>query len=238
LYIDMGMSLVKLGEEARINLNSFSLKGAAKASMRNLYNKMQREDWQFSVIPAEEVAQHIQQLGDVSAEWLADKNTREKSFSLGKFSISYLTKCDIAVVRQNEKIVAFANLLTPDNHYEFSIDLMRFSKEAPKSCMEYLTICILRWGQEQQFEWFNLGMAPLSGLDEDHLAPLWHKVGSSLYNFGNELYGFKGLRAYKDKFDPLWEPRYMAIPSGLSLPAALLSVNSLISGSIKGAIGK
>jgi phosphatidylglycerol lysyltransferase len=238
LYIDMGMSLVKLGEEARINLATFSLKGAAKASMRNLHNKMQRENWHFSVIPANEVSLHINQLRAVSDEWLADKNTREKSFSLGKFSADYLAKCDIAIIQQDGKIVAFANLLKPNNRYEFSIDLMRFNKEAPKSCMEYLTICILLWGQEQQFEWFNLGMAPLSGLDKDHLAPLWHKFGSSLYTFGNELYGFKGLRAYKDKFDPVWEPRYMAVPSGLSLPSVLLSLNSLISGSIKGAIGK
>lgn len=104
--------------------------------------------------------------------------------------------------------------------------------------MEYLTICLMLWAQEQGYKGFNLGMAPLSGLEYHTLAPLWHKIGSSVFRYGNEFYNFQGLRAYKDKFDPEWTPRYMAVPSMLDVPAALLQITSMVAGGVKGIFSK
>ena len=47
---------------------------------------------------------------------------------------------------------------------------------------------------------------------------------------GESLYNFQGLRAYKDKFDPAWEPRYLAYPGGLHLPRVLANVSALVEG--------
>ena len=62
-------------------------------------------------------------------------------------------------------------------------------------------------------------MAPLSGIEDSPVAPLWSKVGRFVYGHGETFYNFKGLRAYKEKFDPEWEPRYLAYP-GRPRPAA------------------
>lgn len=233
LYIDMGMHLVKLGEEAKIDLASFNMQGASRASMRNLMNKMPREGWHFEVIPAEEFGAIWPEITQVSNAWLAEKNAKEKRFSLGRCDYNYLSCCDTAVVRNNERIVAFMNILKPDNPAEMSIDLMRYHPDAPKSVMEFLTLSVIFWAQSQGYSAFNLGMAPLSGLDNDRLASLWHKVGAYVYTFGSEFYGFVGLRAYKEKFSPRWEPRYLAVPSSLHLPKVLLSLVALISGPSK-----
>jgi phosphatidylglycerol lysyltransferase len=84
----------------------------------------------------------------------------------------------------------------------------------------------------------SLGMAPLSGLDGTALAPRWHRFGGLLYRHGEHFYNFRGLRAYKEKFDPRWEPRYLATPAGLALPRILANVAALISGGITGLVGK
>jgi len=230
IYIDMGLHLVKLGEEAKINLADFHTQGAARASMRNLLNKMPREGWQFEVIPAEEFGAIWPAIAEISKAWLAEKNAKEKSFSLGRCDYNYLSCCDTAIVRNNERIVAFMNILRPENKAEMSIDLMRYHPDAPKSVMEYLTLSVIFWAKAEGYQAFNLGMAPLSGLDNDRLASLWHKVGAYVYTFGSEFYGFVGLRAYKEKFSPQWEPRYLAVPSSLHLPKVLLSLVALISG--------
>lgn len=44
----------------------------------------------------------------------------------------------------------------------------------------------------------------------------------------------QGLRLYKDKFDPVWEPRYLASSGGLALPVILKDLTQLISGGVKG----
>ena len=53
---------------------------------------------------------------------------------------------------------------------------------------------------------------------------LWHRLGTTLFRSGEHFYNFQGLRAYKQKFDPEWKPRYLACPGGLALPGVLLEV--------------
>jgi phosphatidylglycerol lysyltransferase len=115
---------------------------------------------------------------------------------------------------------------------------MRFSAEAPPSTMDYLFTELMLWGQAQGYRWFNLGMAPLSGLENRALAPLWHRVGSFLYRHGESFYNFEGLRRFKEKFNPRWEPRYLASAGGMRLPRALLDISTLISGGFKELVTK
>jgi phosphatidylglycerol lysyltransferase len=95
--------------------------------------------------------------------------------------------------------------------------------------MEYLLMSLMLWGKKQNYQWFNLGMAPLSGLENHPLAPLWHKLGNTIFRLGREFYNFEGLYQYKSKFRPSWQPRYLATTSGLKVASTLIAVTSLIS---------
>ena len=81
-------------------------------------------------------------------------------------------------------------------------------------------------------------MAPFSGFDVRTLAPLWHRAGAVLFRQGAHFDNFQGVRQYKDKFDPVWEPRYLASPGGLALPRILANVATLVSGGLAGVVGK
>lgn len=115
---------------------------------------------------------------------------------------------------------------------------MRFDGQAQSGIMEYLFINLILWGKEQGYQFFDLGMAPLSGLENRPFAPLWNRIGAVVFNQGEYFYNFEGLRDYKQKFNPIWEPRYLAGPGGLSLPRILLNIAVLIGGGIKGVITK
>ena len=91
-------------------------------------------------------------------------------------------------------------------------------------------VYVMRWGKEQGYRSFSLGMAPLSGFERSPVAPLWTRLGSFLYTHGETFYNFQGLRAYKDKFHPVWQSRYLAYPGGLTLPRTLADVAALIAG--------
>jgi phosphatidylglycerol lysyltransferase len=238
LYIDLGLALTKLGEEARVPLEDFQLEGSARADLRQARRRAQRDGASFQVLAPAAVPPLLPRLREVSDAWLADKATAEKAFSLGAFSERYIAEFPVAIVRSEGEIVAFANLWTTGTHEELSVDLMRFCQDAPRGAMDYLFIELMLWGRAQGYRWFNLGMAPLAGLENRALAPLWHRLGNFLYLHGESFYNFEGLRRFKSKFDPVWEPRYMASPGGLQLPRVLLDVSTLISGGFKELIAK
>lgn len=239
LYIDLGLSLVKLGEEARVPLQDFGLEGKKRQKLRQSYSKHERESGMvFEVVASADTPAIIAELRGISDRWMEGKKAREKGFSLGFFDDKYIGSCDIAVLRKEGRIVAFANLWQTTGKNELGIDLMRYSPDAPDGVMAHLTVCLMFWGKSQGYQWFTLGMSPLSGIESRPLAPLWNKIGGTIYRSGGDFYNFEGLHQYKSKFAPTWQPRYLASPSAPQVAAALLAVTSLISGGIGGAIRK
>jgi phosphatidylglycerol lysyltransferase len=109
---------------------------------------------------------------------------------------------------------------------------------APHGVMDFFFIELMLWGQAQGYRCFNLGMAPLSGFEDRALAPAWNRVSAFVYRHGEHFYNFQGLRQYKEKFDPQWEPRYLASPGGLILPRILADLALLIGGGLRGVLAK
>ena len=230
VYVDFGLTFVKLGEEARVPLAAFSLEGGDGKAFRQALRRLEKEGCAFRVVPAGEVPELIDGLEEVSSEWLRSRGAAEKGFSLGFFDRSYLSRFPVAVVERSGRLEAFANLWPGPGRKELSIDLMRYRESAPRNVMESLLVHLMLWGKEQGYGFFALGMAPLSGLDVSPVAPLWARLGSIVYKRGEALYNFQGLRTYKEKFHPAWEPRYLAYPGGLSLPRILADVSALVAG--------
>ncbi len=239
LYLDLGLSLAKLGEEARVSLPNFTLDGTRNAKQRNKHHRATREGASFAMLRPDEVEARFDELRAISDDWLTGKSVAEKGFSVGRFDPDYLRRFHCACVLREGRIVAFANLwLGGAGRQEFAIDLMRYGASAPKGVMDFLFIELMFWGKAEGYRWFNLGMAPLAGLERHPLAPFWHKVGRIVHRYGEPFYNFDGLRQYKDKFSPEWRPRYLASPGGLVLPRVMVDTAALIAGGIKEVIWK
>ncbi|MCF6289585.1 MAG: bifunctional lysylphosphatidylglycerol flippase/synthetase MprF [Desulfobacterales bacterium] len=237
-YVDIGLTLFKLGEEARVLLDDFTLNGRSVKGLRYTKNRFEKDGWRFSVAPREDVPGLLPDLQAVSDAWLARKQTREKGFSLGFFDPEYLKHFPVALVKKGDKIYAFANIWQAAAGNELSIDLMRHLAEAPSGVMDFLFIHLMLWGKEKGFRRFNLGMAPLAGVKDHALAPLWNRTGAFIFRHGEHFYNFQGLRRYKEKFHPVWEPRYLAAPGRVQLLPVLIDIAVLVSGGIKGVIGE
>ena len=238
LYLDLGLTFIKLGEEGHVSMETFSLEGSKRKEMRHVIHKLGREGCSFEIIQPESIPVILPELKKISDTWLKEKNTREKGFSLGFFSEKYLKLFPVAVIKKEKKIIAFANIWVGAGKEELSIDLMRHLPDAPNGIMDYLFIHLILWGKQEGYEWFNMGMTPLAGLKDHNLAPLWSKLGAFVFRHGEHFYNFQGLRQYKDKFAPEWKPKYLAYPGGFSLPRILANIASLISRGLTGVITK
>ena len=229
-YADFGLTFVKLGEEARVNLPAFSLDGARAAKHRQAMRYLEKAGASFRIVPPPEVPVIMDQLRAVSDDWLREKSAAEKGFSLGSFDPEYISRFPVAIVEKNGEIFAFANLWADAHLFELSVDLMRYREGAPKEVMEAIFVSLMSWAKAQGYQWFSLGMAPLSGFERSPVAPLWSRVGSFVFEHGGPFYNFQGLRAYKEKFHPDWEPRYLVYPGGFRLPQILGDISALIAG--------
>jgi phosphatidylglycerol lysyltransferase len=233
LYVDLGLAALKIGEEARVPLADFGLEGSARADLRQAHRRAERDGASFEVITADRLDEILPTLRQLSDSWLASKSTSEKRFSVGAFSRDYLCNFPIALVYSEGIPAAFANLWTTGTQEELSVDLMRFGPDAPRGAMDYLFIELMKWGRAEGYRWFNLGMAPLAGLEVHPLAPAWHRVGNFVFRHGEHFYNFDGLRRYKAKFDPVWEAKYLVARGGIALPRVLVDVSVLIAGGMK-----
>ena len=234
-FLDLGLSILKIGEVARVDLRGFTLDGSSKKDLRQARNRAARDGFTFEVIPAGGLGPAMSELRAVSDAWLASKQGEEKGFALGAFEESYIANFDTAVLCSDTgQIVAFANLFRGANLHELSIDLMRYRPNGPNFAMNALFSELMLWGAAQGYNWFSLGAAPFSGIENRQLAPIWNRIGGFVYEHGEHFYNFDGLRAFKQKFDPEWSPNYLACPGGLAAPQILYEVNVLISGGLRG----
>lgn len=238
LFLDLGLQPFKIGESAHVDLAQFTTSGRSKQDLRSAQNKARKAGHRFEILRPPAVAPVIDALRAVSDAWLAEHRTREKRFSLGFFAPAYVAGCTCAVIRDaGGRIIAFANLWLAADKSSASLDLMRFLPEAPSGTMDLLVTEALLWAKGEGYRWFDLGMAPLSGLPDHRLAPLWSRLGRLAVRHGAQFYNFEGLRRFKEKFDPVWAPAYILCPPW-TLPRALADVAALIAGGWRGILTK
>lgn len=209
LLHEFGYDFIKFGEKAYVDLPSFTLSGKKMKGQRALNNKITKEGFTFDVLTPPFSAETFATLKEISDNWLDGR--KEKGFSLGFFSESYLSTAPIAVVRnQQQEIVAFASFMPTYQTGLASIDLMRHDPEkAPNGTMDFLFIQLFDYFKEQGYQQFDLGMAPLANVGTFRSSFLQERIAYLVYTFGSRFYSFEGLREYKQKYVAFWSPRYI-----------------------------
>jgi phosphatidylglycerol lysyltransferase len=225
LYYSLGFRSLKIGEEGIVDLRTFSTKGKSAQNLRNAVNRMTKQGYiiEFHQPPISDAL--LQELREVSDEWLEMMQGSEKRFSLGWFDDAYLRDCEIILVRSpGKQVSAFANVVTEYQLNEITIDLMRRRAEIEPGTMDFLFISMFQYFKERGYDGFNLGLSALSGVGDTEQSPRLERAIHYLYGHLNQFYNFKGLHAYKEKFHPRWEPRYLIYPGLTALPDVVIAL--------------
>ena len=215
-----------IGQEGVIDLSTFSLEGKKKKSMRNAINKVIEQDYKSTVHNPPIKDGVIQKLKLVSQEWLADMGRSEIVFSQGMFVWEELKQQTIITVEnEEEKIVAFLNIIPDYVKGEATYDLIRKTKDAPNGVIDFILIEFFNYVKSIEYEYVNMGFAPLSGLNDPHTFP--EKSMKFAYEKIRSFSHYKGMRDYKDKFEPVWYNKYLIYQHDydlLQIPTALTKV--------------
>jgi phosphatidylglycerol lysyltransferase len=228
---DRGYIFFKLGEEGQLPLSRVTTEGPAGRTFRQILRRGERDGVRFRVMPPYEVARRMDELEEISDDWLSSKSVVERQFSIGFFDREYLARFPCAVVetRDGSRILAFANILRGPMREEFSVDLMRYRSDGPK-VMDFLFASLFFHAKEHDYRRFNLGMAPLASVGEAHGAHPRERLARLVFQHGEHWYNFRGLRFFKQKYQPDWQPRYLSYQSAWEFPIAIAYVSALIAG--------
>jgi len=230
LYLDAGLTLMKLGEEARVMLQEFDLKGPQRAHLRYALKRGERDGFSIEHIEPAQISENLPVLRAISDAWLEDREAREKSFSVAAFDDDYLAAQSVLLVRQNGEPLAFVTFMTTDLNTDATVGVMRHLPGASPYAMEYLFTQLALHLKAAGYQSLSLGMAPLSGMGPSPLASSWHRLAGFIWRFGGRFYNFRGLRGFKNKFAPRWEPRYLAASGSISVFITLADLSLLAGG--------
>lgn len=227
LYHDLGYTFFKLGEEAIVDLDTFTISGKKRAGLRATYNRFEKNGYTFSVMDPPFSDSFFAELHYVSDQWLGNK--KEKQFSLGHFDEGYLSKAPIATLT-NEKgeLVAFMNVMPVYQDETISVDLMRFLPNVPSGTMDVMFIYLFQWAKERGYRYFNLGMAPLANVGKTKHSFFCERIGATVFTNVRKMYRFSGLRKFKNKYYPVWSGKYLAYRKSYSLASVMIHITKLV----------
>lgn len=225
LYKSLGFQVLKIGEEGIVDLQTFTLQGKAGKNLRTAMNRMNKLGYEVKFYEPPIADELLHQLKTVSDEWLQLVQGSEKKFSLGWFDETYLRECEIVTVQSCDgEIIAFSNIVLEYQLNEVTNDMMRHRKSIENGTMDFLFLSMFQHYKERNYDSFNIGLSALSGVGETQNSLRLEKVLHYLYKHLERFYNFQGLHAYKDKFHPRWESRYLVFPSLTALPDVVVAL--------------
>ena len=219
LYRQLGFRTLKLGDDAVVDLRTFTLRGGRGRSLRASLHKVERlgVSAQWYAPPLSTTV--LDELQLVAEAWSRIPGRRERRFALGRFDRAYVRDTPVFVARSADgQPLAFVNIVPSYRSGEATIDLMRRTSAAVNGVMDYLLIKLLEHSRRQGFERFNLGMAPMAGFGPREKASRAERLVHFVFQRLDFVFSYRGLRAYKAKFATTWEPRYVIYRTVLDLP--------------------
>ncbi|MFI5235367.1 MAG: bifunctional lysylphosphatidylglycerol flippase/synthetase MprF [Gemmatimonadales bacterium] len=212
LYLDLGLTPVELGREARVPLGAWSLERPERETLRHAHRTLVDQGYRFEVVPPGSVSGMTPELQAVSDAWLAARKMRDGGLPPGRLDERYLRDLPLAVVRRSGIAVAFTAIWPGGEHEEVSADLIRHRADEPMALTDFFLCELLDWGRREGYRWFSLGVAPVAGAGERSLAPPERA----------------GLGEHQERFGPEWTPVYLAVQGRRAAANVLADVAALV----------
>jgi phosphatidylglycerol lysyltransferase len=228
VYGDFGLTFVRLGEQARVFLPHFAIEGSGYRILRTTMTLVARDGTNTRVLSPGEAGRWAPQLAEVSEAWLADRGITEPGFAVGRATPATLARTRVAIAEKGGRVEAFATVWPGPRRQEIALDVMRARPGAPRGVLDALGTTLITWARQDGYQWFSFGLTPPADDDVAGLTALWSRIARALPTPAEPGDMVQGIRAWRQKFDPVWDPRYVVYPGGVPLPGVLADVSALI----------
>jgi phosphatidylglycerol lysyltransferase len=227
----LGWKSVQIAEDTLLPLDRLQFTGKKWQDVRTALNKAAKEGitaewWSYPQAPPDLVGQ-IRQLCQT---WMAGKGLPEMGFTLG--GLDQLNdphiRCLIAVGadRKVHGITSWMPVYAGGRPVGWTLDLMRRNTEpgAFRGVMEFLIATAALTFSQEGARFVSLSGAPLARLDRGERPSAPQRLLDMIASVIEPVYGFQSLLQFKAKFQPVYQPLYLAYPD----PAAFGSIATAI----------
>ncbi|MDX3914391.1 MAG: phosphatidylglycerol lysyltransferase domain-containing protein [Pseudosphingobacterium sp.] len=226
-YRSIKKKALPIGQEAIVDLSRFNLEGKSNKSLRNALNNIEKKGFITKIYTPPIKDGLLQKLKSVSDEWLIMLNREEMVFSQGAFNETELKQHTIITLENtDEKVVSFLNIIPDYMPGETTYDLIRKTADAPSGNMDCILIKLIEYAQQQGFKSLNMGLAPFSGIDSPTDIP--QRTIKFAYEKLQQFKHYKGLREFKDKYNPTWHTKYLIYSNDYDLLHIPLALNKVM----------
>lgn len=222
LYED-DYKLMKIGSSAAIDIAQFSQHTSNQKWWRWQRNRAAKAGLQYEVADAPHATNLLHQLSEVSDAWLEKGGHNEQGFVLGYYDNDYLQKCRLHLVRGADgRLLAFANELpTYNRQTQSTVDMIRYLPGENGTMPFLLMQLIYHFNGDDTVQTFDLGFVPLAGVNTN--------IANAVRRVTAGRFSSAGLEQFKNKFDPSWQPNYLAYNGDLvDLARITASLESLL----------
>lgn len=217
---------ILIGQEGIVDVTAFTLTGKDKKSLRNGLNSLAAKGYTTTIHTAPLSPALVQELKEISDEWLEQYEVKEMTFSQGLFDAADISEHDVITVTDAEgKIAAFLNMIPDYAPGECTYDLIRKRTAAPGGCMDALIIALIQDAKEKGLQYLNLGLVPMSGIEQPQNTA--EQVVKFAYEKIKAFRHYHGLREFKEKYATEWSNKYLVYEHDfdlIQLPGALSKV--------------
>jgi phosphatidylglycerol lysyltransferase len=221
-----GKRALYIGQEGIVDLSTFTLEGGDKKPERNALNKMKSLGYKCIINCPPQKDGLLQKLKQVSDDWLNEFNKKETAFTQGIWNTSELKNLVIlSVENEEEKVVAFANIIPDYAPDEGTYDLIRKMRSAPHGVLDMLMINMIAYFKDQNKKYLNLGMAPFSGIEQ--AKDFKEKTIKFAYDNLKQFDHFKGLRFFKEKYAYAWQNKFLVYDTDFDLLQAPILIDKV-----------
>lgn len=213
-----GFRLQRIGEEALLDVSTFADLSDQKY-FRQIRSRLTKLGFSVEVSRPPHSSMVLRRLRTISDQWLQTPGRTERGFMLGYYDSDYLQRGPLLLLNgADRQIQGFVNLVPTFRPGVANYDLLRTSRQVPGNASDFLLLGLIDYLRATGYTTLNLGLAPLAGLSGSDPSKDTTVIDSALrfvYSNGQRLYSFGGLYRFKNKYRPVWQPRYIAYQGGV-----------------------
>jgi lysyl-tRNA synthetase class 2 len=218
LYEDRGLRTIYLGDEAILDLDSFSLEGRAIRKIRQSVSRLSKAGYSAEVLRVSELstetAEQVQAVVDRGRE-----GAPERGFSMAMDAIDgpYGEETVVVLARDGEGTVRGVLHFVPCYGRDAaSLSFMRRDPGTPNGLTEFLVVKAAELLRERGVREMSLNFAAFAKWMHSPSGHAERALGK-LIAVGNPFFQIESLYRFNAKFFPRWEPRFLVYEGRLGL---------------------
>ncbi|MGW9266640.1 bifunctional lysylphosphatidylglycerol flippase/synthetase MprF [Gordonia terrae] len=230
IVTERGWLSVQIAEDTIVDLPGLEFKGKPWQHVRSAMNKAAKQDISLRMVTlADESFAVRTQVRAISEEWVGDKGLPEMGFTLGSVEEAMDPAVRVALAVDPagnvHGVLSWLPVYAPGGDVAgWTLDIMRRRTDGFGPVVEYLIASSAVAFKDEGAQFISLSGAPLARTDESDAEPL-DKLLDTLGAALEPYYGFRSLHSFKKKFNPRYEPVYLAFRDESDLPRIGVAVS-------------